>query len=64
MMKHAIYFILKTLHSYRYLNFYLDFIGHVGKRLDKKAKNDFKIYNVINRKTNNYNLHIAQYLKK
>lgn len=38
--------------------------GHVGKRFHKKAKIDFKIYDVINRETNNYNRNIAQYLKK
>ena len=44
--------------------FVLTFFGDVGKRLDKKAKINFKIYNVISWKTNNYNAHIAQYLKK
>ena len=43
----------------RRLNFCRDFFGHVGKRLDKKAKVIFKIYNVINWETNNYNTHIA-----
>ena len=33
-----------------YLNFCPDFFGLVGKRLDKKAKVDFKIYNVRLRK--------------
>ena len=37
---------------------------HVCKRLDKKAKVNFKIYNVANWITNNYNTHIARYLKK
>ena len=30
----------------RYLNFYLDFFGHVGKRLDQKNQVNFKIHNV------------------
>ena len=30
---------------------------------DKKVKVNFKIYDVIYWKTNNYNAHIAQYLK-
>ena len=29
-----------------------------------RYKVNFKIYDVINRETNNYNIHIAQYLKK
>ena len=41
-----------------------DFFGRVRKRLDQKAKVDFKIYHVMNWKTNNGNTHIAQYLKK
>ena len=37
---------------------------HAGKRLDKKAKVDFKIYDVTDWITNNYNKHIVRYLKK
>ena len=40
------------------------FFGHAGKRKDKKAKVKFKIYDVTDWITNNYNIHIAQYLKK
>ena len=47
----------------RYLNFCPDFFGHVGKRLDKKTKVNFKIY-VIYWEANNYNTNISQYLKK
>ena len=50
--------------SLRNLNFCPDFFGHVEKRLDKKAKVNFTIYNVINWETNNYNTLAAQYLKK
>ena len=46
------------------LKFCPDFFRHVGKRLDKKAKANFKIHAVINWETNNYNTRIAQYLKK
>ena len=46
------------------LDFCPDFFRHVGKWLDKKAKVYFKIYVVINWEINNYNRHIAQYLKK
>ena len=38
--------------------------GLVGKQLVKKANVNFKIYEVLNWETNNYNAHIAQYLKK
>ena len=41
-----------------------DVFGHVGKRLDKKAKFNFKVYDITNWQTNNYNTRIAQYLKK
>ena len=34
------------------------------KRLDKKAKVNFKFYDIIYWETNNYNTHISQYLKK
>ena len=63
MMKNVFYFILKALFVLeKYLNFCPDF-GHVEKRLDKKAEVVFKIYDVINWKTN-YNTHIPQYVKK
>ena len=32
----------------RYLNLRLDFFGHVGRRLDKQVKTNFKIYDIIN----------------
>ena len=41
----------------RYLNFCPDFIDHVRKQLDKKAKVDFKIYDVTTWETNIYNKH-------
>ena len=40
---------------------FLSFIFcHVGKRLEKKTKNDFKIYDVTGWTTSNYNLHIVR----
>ena len=45
-------------------NFCPEFLGHVGKRLDKKAKVNFNTFEVTDWKTNNYNTDIAQYLKK
>ena len=41
----ASYFILKAVSVLKIFNF-LFFFGHVGKRLDKKAQVDFKIYDV------------------
>ena len=63
-MKNAFYFTLKALFALKILDFCSDFFGHVGKRLDEKAKVNFKIYDVINYETNNCNAHIAQYLIK
>ena len=48
----------------RYLIFFPNFLAHVGKRLDKTVKVNFKVYDVANWKANNYNTHIAQNLKK
>ena len=50
--------------SLRYLNVSPEFFGHMKKRLDKKAKVNFKIHNDINSETSNYDTHIAQYFKK
>ena len=52
----------KKLFSFcRYLDFWPDFFGHVGERLDKKAKISFKTYDVTNKQweTNNGKTHIA-----
>ena len=59
-MKNAFCFILKAL--LRYLNFCPDFFGVIGKGLDKKAKVNFNIYDIIN--WENHNTYIVQYLKK
>ena len=47
----------------RYLSFCLDFFGHLGKLLDKKARVDFKIHDVLNCETNHYNTHISRYTR-
>ena len=47
-----------------YLNFFPDVFGQVEKRNDNKAKMSFRIYDVTNRSTNNYNKHIGRSLKK
>ena len=38
--------------------------GYAGKRFDKKAKINFKIYDVTDWIANNYNTYIAEYFKK
>ena len=48
----------------RCLKFSYDFLYHVGKQLDKKAKVNFKFYDVTDRSVNNHNTHIVQYFKK
>ena len=40
----------------------LEFFGHVGNRLDMKAKINFEIYDATDCEANNYNTHIAKYL--
>ena len=37
---------------------------NVEKRLEKKAYANFNLYGVTSWETNNYNVHITQYLKK
>ena len=48
---------------FRYWHFCPDLLGYVRKRLDNKAKVNFKIYCVTNWNTGNCNKHIARYLK-
>ena len=61
-VKNAFYFILKPLLVFKIFKFLPDLLIHVGKRLNKKAKANFKIYSITNWQTNN--TYIAQYLKK
>ena len=61
MMKNAFYFMLKLFSSLRFLCW---LFGCVEKRLDEKAMIDFKIYDVTDWATNNYNAYNTQYLKK
>ena len=46
MMKNAFYFRLQPLFVLEIYNFCPDFCGYVGKQLDKKAKVNFKIYDI------------------
>ena len=49
---------------WRHINFSSEFFGHVGKRLDKKAKANIEISDVTTEVSNNYITPIAQYIKK
>ena len=64
MMKNAFYFALKTHHVLKIFKFLFWFFGHVKKRLVKKDKVNFKIYEVATWDISNCDIHIAQYLKK
>ena len=48
----------------RFINVCPEFSGHLEKRLEKKAKIFFKIYEVIEWETNNHDTHTTQYLQK
>ena len=56
----------KALFVLKIFTFLSQVFGCVEKRLDKKAIENFKIYDVTDWTTNNYNYntHIAQYFKK
>ena len=62
-MKNAFYFMLKALFAYELLKFLSWFLGYVEKQLDKRAMVNFKTYDFTDEITNNFNTHIAQYLK-
>ena len=64
MMKNAFYFMLKALFVLEIFTFLSSVFGYVGKRLHKKTMINFKIYGLTDWKTNIYNVHITQYLKK
>ena len=59
MMKNN-YFTLKSLFVLKTLKYLCQVFGHVQTRTDQKAKINFKIYDVINWETNNYNIEITQ----
>ena len=64
-MNNAFYVILKALFVLKIFKFLSLFFGHVGKRLDKKARVNFKIYDVTTWLTNIYDTHcpISQAVK-
>ena len=55
-MANAFYFMLK---AFLVLEIFWPF-GYVEKQLDKKAAVNFKIYNLTDWATDNYNTHITQ----
>ena len=63
-MKNAFYSNSKALFVLKIFKCLPWLFGHVGKRLNKKDTVNFKIHDTINWEINNYNTHIAQYLKK
>ena len=58
------YFMLKAFSVLEIFAFLSWLFGYLEKRLDKKAMVSFKYYDVTDWTTNNYNTHIAKYLKK
>ena len=53
MMKNAFYSMLKALFVLKKLTFLSELFGHIGKRFDKKAVVNFKIYDVTDWTINN-----------
>ena len=64
MMKNAFYFMLNTPFILEIYTVLAWIFGYVEKRLHKEAMVNFKIVDVTDWATSNYNTHIAQYLKK
>ena len=60
MMKNNFYFILKALFFLKTLKFLSLVFCRVRKRLDKTAKHDFKVYDVIDWQRNNYNTKVIR----
>ena len=59
MMKNSFYLKLKTLCVLKIFTFLSRLFGYAEKRLDKKAKNNFKIYDVTDWTAINYNTYIV-----
>ena len=62
-MKNPLYLTLTALFVLEIFKFLLWLFVHVGKRLDKKAKVNFKIYDIRKWEKSNCSTHIARYLK-
>ena len=61
MMKNAFYLMLKPFFVLGIIMFLFSLFGDVEKQLDKKAKLNFKIFDVTDWTINNYNTYIVQY---
>ena len=59
-MKNAFYFMLKALFVLEIFTFLFLLFGFREKRLDKKTKDYFKIYDVTDWTVNNYNFNGIQ----
>ena len=64
MVKNAFYFLIKASFVIEIFTSLSGLFGYEEKCLHKKADINFKIYYVKDRASNNYNIRIAQYLKK
>ena len=58
------YFMLKARFVLEIFTFLSWLFGYLETRLDEKAMVNFKIYDMADWTTNNYNTYITQYLKK
>ena len=63
-MTNAFHFMLKAVFVLEIFTFLSWLFGYVEKRLDKIDQVNFKIFDVTDWTTNDYNTHITQYLKK
>ena len=63
-MQNAFYFILKAILFLKMFKFFDSIFDQVGKRRDKKAKNNLTFYDVTDWTAGNYSTSTAQYLKK
>ena len=63
-MKNAFYFMSKAPFVFKIVTFLCWLFGYVEKRLDKKPMVDLKNYDFTDCTTNDFNTHVAQYLKK
>ena len=63
-MRNTFYLTLNALFILKIFNFCLNFMVIKKKRLDKKHKFNFEIYDVTTLLTDIYNTHIAHYLWK
>ena len=62
-MENTIFVLAETLFVLKTFNLLSCFLGLAGNRSDKKAKINFKIYDVINWETNSHNTCLANILK-